>query len=103
MNGVFKALADPTRRRVLELLKNGPLPAGEISAQFDVAKPTMSAHLAILREAGLVEAEKQGRMIYYRLKISVLEDALLSFTGALGIDMRKPKLSSKRLRKGYAR
>jgi DNA-binding transcriptional ArsR family regulator len=63
----------------------------------------MSAHLAILREAGLIEAEKQGRMIYYRLKISVLEDALLSFTGALGIDMRKPKPSSKRLRKGYAR
>jgi DNA-binding transcriptional ArsR family regulator len=100
MNRVFKALADPTRRRVLELLKNGPLPAGEISAQFDVAQPTMSAHLAILREADLVEAEKQGRMILYRLKISVLEDALLTFTRTLGIDMPGRKHSSKRRRKG---
>jgi DNA-binding transcriptional ArsR family regulator len=97
---IFKALADPTRRRVLELLKNGPLPAGEISAQFDVAQPTMSAHLAILREADLVEAEKQGRMILYRLKISVLEDALLTFTRTLGIDMPGRKKSSKRRRKG---
>lgn len=100
MNRVFKALADPTRRRVLELLKNGPMPAGEISDEFEVSKPTMSAHLAILREAGLVEADKQGRVIMYRLKISVLEEALLGFTRALGLEMRNHKLSSKRTRRG---
>ena len=99
MNRVFKALADPTRRRVLEMLKNGPMPAGEISDQFEVSKPTMSAHLAVLREADLVEAEKHGRVILYRLKISVLEDALLSFSQALGLEMRGRKLSAKRTRR----
>lgn len=100
MNSVFKALADPTRRRVLELLKSGPMPAGEISAQFEVAQPTMSAHLAVLREAGLVEADRQGRMIVYRLKISVLEDALLTFTQALGIKMRNTRVSPRRRKRG---
>lgn len=100
MNLVFKALADPTRRRVLELLKNGPLAAGEISAQFDVAQPTMSAHLAILREAGLVEPDRRGRMILYHLKLSVLEDALLTFTRGLGIQMKNHKVSARRRRRG---
>ena len=76
------------------------MPAGEISDEFEVSKPTMSAHLAILREAGLVEADKQGRVIMYRLKISVLEEALLGFTRALGLEMRNHKLSSKRTRRG---
>jgi DNA-binding transcriptional ArsR family regulator len=99
MNRVFKALADPSRRRVLELLKSGPMPAGEISAEFDVAKPTMSAHLAILRDAGLVEAERHGRTIVYRLKISVLEDALLSFAQGLGIEIHHNKVSSRKKRR----
>ncbi len=79
MNRVFKALSDPTRRRVLQLLREGPLSAGELSDHFDVSKPTMSAHFAVLHEADLVEAEKHGRTILYRLKLSVLEDALLGF------------------------
>lgn len=85
-NKVFKALADPTRRRVLELLREGSLTAGELSAQFPVSKPTMSAHFAVLQEAGLIEAEKDGRAVFYRLKMSVLEDALLGFAAALGLD-----------------
>ena len=56
MSTVFKALSDPTRRRVLELLRKGPMAAGELSDQFTVSKPTMSAHFAVLREANLVDA-----------------------------------------------
>lgn len=85
MNRVFKALADPTRRRVLELLRQRPMTAGELSDQFAVSKPTMSAHFAVLREADLIDAVKQGVTITYRLKLSVLEDALLSFSRVFGI------------------
>jgi DNA-binding transcriptional ArsR family regulator len=85
-NRVFKALADPTRRRVLELLRGGAMTAGELSDRFPVSKPTMSAHFSVLREAGLVEAEKNGRVIVYRLRMSVLEDALLGFANAFGIE-----------------
>lgn len=84
MNGVFKALSDPTRRRVLQLLRQRPLTAGELSAHFPVSKPTMSAHFSVLLEADLVEAEKSGRTIVYRLKMSVLEDALLGFAQTVG-------------------
>ena len=87
MNRVFKALADPTRRRVLQLLRERPLSAGELSDQFAVSKPTMSAHFSVLQEAGLIEAEKNGRTILYRLKMSVLEDALLGFAGTVGWKM----------------
>ena len=79
MNKVFKALADPTRRRVLELLRQRPMTAGELSDQFGFAKPTMSAHFAVLKEADLVEAHKDGKQVIYQLKLSVLEDALLDF------------------------
>ena len=84
MNRVFKALADPTRRRVLQLLRGGPLSAGELSDHFDVSKPTMSAHFSVLQDADLIAAEKQGRTILYRLKLSVLEDTLLSFAQTVG-------------------
>tara|TARA_R110000868_G_scaffold58183_9_gene179857 strand:- start:11679 stop:11996 length:318 start_codon:yes stop_codon:yes gene_type:complete len=87
MNNAFKALSDPTRRRVLELLKQGPLSAGELSDQFDVSKSTMSAHFAILREAGLVASEKHGKSVVYHLQMSVLEDALLGFARLFGWEM----------------
>ena len=85
MNTVFKALADPTRRKVLELLRQRPMTAGELSDQFPVSRPTMSAHFAVLREADLIEANKIGTSILYQLKLSVLEDALLGFTQLFGI------------------
>jgi DNA-binding transcriptional ArsR family regulator len=84
MNRVFKALSDPTRRRVLQLLRTGPLSAGQLSDRFAVSKPTMSAHFSVLLEADLIEARKHGRTILYRLKLSVLEDALLSFVQTVG-------------------
>lgn len=85
MSSIFKALADPTRRKILELLREQPMTAGELSDRFEVSKPTMSAHFAVLREAGLVDATKQGTTITYRLKLSVLEDALLGFAQIFGI------------------
>ncbi|MGO4408893.1 MULTISPECIES: autorepressor SdpR family transcription factor [unclassified Brevundimonas] len=87
MNLIFKALADPTRRKVLELLRRGPMTAGELSDHFAVSKPTMSAHFNVLREARLVDAFKQGKTITYRLQLSVLEDALLSFSSLVGIGL----------------
>ena len=88
MNRVFKALSDPSRRRVLQLLRQRPMSAGELADHFPVSKPTMSAHFSVLQEAGLIEAEKTGRTIVYRLKMSVLEDALLGFADTLGWKMK---------------
>jgi DNA-binding transcriptional ArsR family regulator len=88
VNSVFKALSDPTRRRVLQLLRKRPMSAGELSDHFAVSKPTMSAHFSVLLNAGLIEAEKNGRTIVYRLKMSVLEEALLGFAQTVGWDMR---------------
>ena len=88
MNKVFKAISDPTRRRVLQLLREHPMSAGELSEHFPVSKPTMSAHFSILLEAGLIEAEKAGRTIFYRLKLSVLEDALLGFVHTFNLDVK---------------
>ena len=87
MSGVFRALADPTRRRVLALLRERPMSAGDLAGQFDVSKPTMSAHFAVLREAGLIDSTKHGKTIIYRLKMSVLEEALMELAGAVGLDL----------------
>ncbi|OJU11440.1 MAG: transcriptional regulator [Caulobacterales bacterium 68-7] len=91
MNRVFKALADPTRRRVLQLLQRGPMSAGELCDHFDVSKPTMSAHFAVLKEADLVHADKAGKSIIYHLKLSVLEDALLGFINSVGVGDEAPE------------
>ena len=88
MSGVFRALADPTRRRVLALLRERPMSAGELANQFDVSKPTMSAHFNVLREAGLIDASKHGKTIIYRLKMSVLEEALMGLAQTVGLDLK---------------
>jgi len=87
MNQVFKALSDPTRRRVLQLLREKPMTAGELADHFDLAKPTMSAHFSVLKEADLIYAEKEGTTITYRIRLSVLEDALLDFAEAFGWEL----------------
>jgi ArsR family transcriptional regulator len=73
---VYPALSDPTRRRILELLRENDMTAGEIAAQFDLAKPTLSGHFTVLREAGLIQGDRAGTTITYRLNVSVLEEAL---------------------------
>src|SRR5580704_14552017 len=75
--GVFKALADPTRRQILEDLKPGELTAGEIVSRFQISAPSISRHLSVLRSAGLVEARRDANRIYYRL----VEDRLALCVG----------------------
>ena len=85
MTEVYKALADPTRRRILQLLREQAMTAGEIAGHFDLAKPTLSGHFAVLREARLVAAEKSGTTITYRLNVSVLEEALIALMDGFGL------------------
>jgi DNA-binding transcriptional ArsR family regulator len=85
MNTVFKALAHPARRQILVMLRPGPLSSGEIAAAFDMAWPSVTGHLNALKEAGLVETEREGASIRYRLNISAVEETisfLLEVAGA---------------------
>ena len=77
----FKALADPTRRRILELLRHGEMSAGELCARFDATGATISHHLSVLKAAGLVSDEKRGKYIYYSLDTSVVEDIFTWLAG----------------------
>lgn len=70
----FKALSDPTRRAILNLLKSGAQTAGEIGAHFDMTGATVSHHLSVLKDAGLVSDERRGKFIYYELNVSVLDE-----------------------------
>ena len=70
----FKALSDPTRRAILDLLRGGARTAGEIGSQFDMTGATVSHHLSVLREAGLISDERRGKYIYYELNLSVLDE-----------------------------
>ena len=75
----FKALADPTRRRILELLRAGELTAGELAEHFDMTKPSISHHLSTLKAAGLVDAERDGQSIVYSLNTTVIQDLMRWF------------------------
>jgi len=73
-SSLFRALADDTRREILHLLRRGPLSSGEIADRFDSSWPTISRHLAVLRDSGLVHAERTGQEIHYELNTSVFQD-----------------------------
>lgn len=77
MNSLFKALNDPTRRQMLDLLRERDLTAGEIADRFEMTKPSISHHLDLLRQAGLVESVKQGQFITYSLNTTVLDQLLV--------------------------
>lgn len=76
MNSLFKALNDPARRTILELLRKKPLTAGEIAEHFDMTKPSISYHLDLLRQADLVYSKKKGQNVMYELNTTVVEDAI---------------------------
>ncbi|WP_165071539.1 autorepressor SdpR family transcription factor [Paludisphaera rhizosphaerae] len=76
MNEVFKALADPSRRRILQLLSRGEMTAGELATHFDVSKPSMSHHFAVLKDADLVTTRRDGQQIYYALNTTVVQDVM---------------------------
>jgi ArsR family transcriptional regulator len=75
-NLLFKAIADPTRREVLRLLRKGEMTAGDLAASFDMTKPTMSHHFAALKEADLITSRKEGQTIWYGLNTTVMEDVV---------------------------
>ncbi len=79
MNIVFKALNDPTRREILELLRKGDMTAGEIADSFDISKPSISHHLDLLRQAEMVVSVKKGQFIYYSLNTTVIDDIMQWF------------------------
>jgi len=76
MNETFKALAHPARRQIIAMLRDGPMLSGEIAAAFDMSWPTVTGHLTSLKDAGLVQAEREGTSIRYRLRISAIEEAV---------------------------
>ena len=75
-NQAFRAMADETRREILRLLRDGPLTSGDIADRFDSSWPTVSRHLAVLRDAGLVATERRGQEIRYELNTSVFQDLI---------------------------
>ena len=94
LNLVFKAIADPTRREILHLLRaaNQEMNAGELAAHFDMTKPTMSHHFAVLKEADLISSRRQGQTIWYGLNTTVLQDVLAwSLDMARGADDKGDK------------
>ena len=84
-NAVFKALSDPTRREILRLLSGGERTAGELASSFDMTKPSMSHHFAVLKEADLIQSRRDGQQIYYSLNTTVLEDVLTRLWDHLGL------------------
>jgi len=80
-NAVFRALADETRRQILDVLRDGPRTSGEIADQFKSSWPTISRHLAVLRAGGLVVSERKGQTIYYELNMSVFQDLIQHLVG----------------------
>ena len=79
MGDAFKALADPTRRRILELLAQGDMTAGEIAAQFSITKPSVSHHLTILKSAGLISDQRNGQNIVYSVNLTVFQELVKWF------------------------
>ena len=73
----LKALSDPIRREILNLLKKGRMPAGEITAHFSVSAPAISRHLSVLKEADLIRDTREGKLIFYEINTSVLEETML--------------------------
>ena len=80
----FKALSDPTRRAILDMLKGGAMTAGDISSQFDMTAATVSHHLSVLREAGFISDDRRGKFIYYELNMTVLDEILSWITALRG-------------------
>jgi ArsR family transcriptional regulator len=84
MNEVFKALADPTRREVLRLLRGGEMTAGQLADRFDISKPSMSHHFNILKAADLIASRKDGQQVIYFLNTTVAEDLMAIFLDLFG-------------------
>jgi len=88
LDEVLRALSDPTRREVVRLLaRSGPMTAGDLAEQFPLAKSTMSGHFAVLKQAGLILAERHGTQIVYSAHLSAVEEAMTAVMGSMGIGL----------------
>jgi DNA-binding transcriptional ArsR family regulator len=96
MNDLFKALSHPVRRDILKALRDGPLASGDIAGRFEMSWPTVTGHLAVLRDAGLLESEREGNSIRYRLNISAAEEAMAFLMDLAGAGAVEPDVSPKR-------
>ena len=85
---VYKALADPTRRKILQLLREREMNAGELADHFKYTKPTLSRHFSVLQEADLIQGTRQGNYIVYRLNVTVLEETIWAMLDMFGLDPR---------------
>ena len=85
---VYKALADPTRRKILQLLRERDMNAGEIAEHFDFAKPTLSRHFSVLQEADLIQGTRDGNFIVYRLNVTVLEETMMGMMEMFRLEAR---------------
>jgi ArsR family transcriptional regulator len=90
LNTAFKAISDPTRREILHLLRKEEMTAGDVAARFDMTKPTISHHFAVLKAAGLITSRREGQTIWYALNTTVLEDVL-----AWALDLARPSTGEK--------
>ena len=86
LQGTMRALSDPIRRQILELLKAGRLSAGEIADKFPVSGAAVSKHLSVLKEADLIRDAREGKFIFYELNTSVLEEVMLWLAGLKGAE-----------------
>ncbi len=86
MSSIYKALSDPTRRKILQALRESEMTAGDISDMFEFSKPTISRHLTVLKSADLVFSRKNGTSLIYQLNLSVLEEALLTMMSTFKIE-----------------
>ena len=91
LQNTLRALSDPVRREILELLKDGRLSAGEIGSHFDITGAAISRHLAVLKEADLIRDAREGKYIYYELNASVLEEIMLWLVNLKGADDHDPE------------
>jgi ArsR family transcriptional regulator len=91
MNQIFKALADPSRREILRLLGRGEMTAGQLAKRFDMTKPSMSHHFAVLKEAALIRSRREGQQIWYSLNTTVVQDVLAWAVDLIERHDRKPR------------
>jgi ArsR family transcriptional regulator len=90
-NQAFKAIADPTRREILRLLRRGEMTAGDLAERFDMTKPTMSHHFAVLKDADLLTSRRDGQQIWYGLNTTVVQDLMAWAMDLMRSDESKPK------------
>lgn len=91
MNRVFKALSHPVRRQIVAMLRERPLSSGDIAASFDMAWPSVTGHLTALKEAGLVETERERNTVRYRLNISAAEEAVAFLLSVMDVTAPAPR------------